>query len=107
MVGGKLAMVGGKLAMVGLVWLGCLGWVGLTYHTIASYHGPLKGDLATCRLSFKKDMHGWPGPFFGTIIFLVFLKNNYKNMVFGGPNHSHRDRLSQAVILVRWGCSPS
>ena len=23
-------------------------------------------------------------------------------MVFGGPNHSHRDRRSQAVILVRW-----
>ena len=32
----------------------------------------------------------------------VFLKNHYKNMVFGGPNHSHSDRLSQAVILVRW-----
>ena len=52
-------------------------------------------------LSFKKDMHGGPGPFLGAIIFLVFPKNHYKNMVFGGPNHSHSDRLSQAVILVR------
>ena len=58
-------------------------------------------------LSFKKDMHGWPGPLFGAIIFSVFPKNHYKKLVFGGPNHSQRDPLSQAVILVRWGCSPS
>ena len=52
-------------------------------------------------------MLGWPGPLFGAIIFLVFPKNHYKKLVFGGPNHSQRDPLSQAVILVRPGCSPS
>ena len=68
---------------------------------------PLKGTWRHVGLSFKKDMHGWPGPLFGAIIFSVFPKNHYKKLVFGGPNHSQRDPLSQAVILVRWGCSPS
>ena len=43
-----------------------------------------------------------PGPFLGAIIFSVFPKNHYKKLVFGGPNHSQRDPLSQAVILVWW-----
>ena len=43
-----------------------------------------------------------PGPLSGAPIFSVFPKNHYKKLVFGGPNHSQRVPLSQAVILV-WG----